>query len=100
MRGSGGQFTRSVPLDLEPYRTQAVDYLFYFPRGGHFDHFPAHVARNETLVAAARVAVVISPRGGRSHLGLVPMTRSMLSEPRRTLSRTSGAFWTAALRWS
>ena len=24
-----GQSTRSVPLDLEPYRTQAVDYLFY-----------------------------------------------------------------------
>ncbi len=49
-----GRFTRAVALDLEPYRTQAVDYLFYFPRGGRFAHFPAHVAKNETLVAAAK----------------------------------------------
>jgi hypothetical protein len=54
---AGGQFTRSVPLDLEPYRTATVDYLFYFPRGGHFLHFPAHVAKNETLVAAAKTTV-------------------------------------------
>src|SRR5262245_32133479 len=54
---AGGQFTRSVPLDLEPYRTHAVDYLFYFPRGGHFAHFPAHVAKNEALVAAAKPTV-------------------------------------------
>jgi hypothetical protein len=54
---ANGQVTRSVPLDLEPYRTQAVDYLFYFPRGGHFAHFPAHVAKSETLVAAAKPTV-------------------------------------------
>jgi hypothetical protein len=54
---AGGQFTRSVPLDLEPYRTQAVDYQFYFPRGGQFTHFPAHVAKNETLVAATKPTV-------------------------------------------
>src|SRR5206468_12136332 len=29
----------------------------YFPRGGHFTHFPAHVAKNETLVAAAKPTV-------------------------------------------
>jgi hypothetical protein len=34
-----------------------VDYLFYFPRGGQFAHFPAHVAKNETLVAATRPTV-------------------------------------------
>jgi hypothetical protein len=54
---AGGQFTRSVPLDLEPYHTQTVDYLFYFPGGGHFLHFPAHVAKNEALVAAAKPTV-------------------------------------------
>jgi hypothetical protein len=54
---AGGQFTRSAPLDLEPYRTGTADYLFYFPRGGHFVHFPAHVAKNETLVAAAKPTV-------------------------------------------
>ena len=48
------QPTRSVPLDLEPYRTQTVDYLFYFPRPGRFAHFPAHVAKNERVVAAAK----------------------------------------------
>ncbi len=50
---AGGQPTKAVPLDLEPYRTQTVDYLFYFPLPGHFAHFPVHVAKNETLVAAA-----------------------------------------------
>ena len=56
-----GRFTRAVPLDLEPYRTQAVDYLFYFPRGGRFAHFPAHVAKNETPVAAAKPAKPAAP---------------------------------------
>lgn len=53
---AGGQYTRSVLLDLEPYRTQTVDYLFYFPRPGKFAHFPAHVAKNEKVVAAAKPA--------------------------------------------
>lgn len=44
--------TRSVALDLEPYRTQTLDYLFYFPLPGRFAHFPIHVARNEALVAS------------------------------------------------
>src|SRR5262249_29091686 len=48
-----GRYTKAVPLELEPYRTQAVDYLFYFPRPGRFAHFPAQVARAERLVAAA-----------------------------------------------
>ncbi len=49
-----GQFTRSLPLDLEPYRTQTVDYFFYFPAAGKFPHFPAHVAKNEQHVGAAQ----------------------------------------------
>jgi hypothetical protein len=48
-----GQFTRSVPLDLQPYHTQTVDYAFYFPKAGTFPHFPAHVAKNEQFAAAA-----------------------------------------------
>lgn len=51
---SNGQYTRSVPLDLEPYRTQTIDYFFYFPKPGKFDHFPIHVAKNEQFVAAAK----------------------------------------------
>src|SRR5262249_46580320 len=50
---SNGQFTRSIPLDLEPYRTQTIDYFFYFPKAGKFPHFPVQVAKNEQFVAAA-----------------------------------------------
>ena len=50
---ANGQFTKSVQVDLEPYRTQTVDYQFYFPLPGRFTHFPAHVARSEHVVAAA-----------------------------------------------
>ena len=51
-----GQFTRSVPLDLEPYRTATIDYAFYFPKAGKYPQFPAHVARNEQFVIAASMA--------------------------------------------
>jgi hypothetical protein len=50
---ANGQFTRSIPLDLEPYRTQTIDYFFYFPKAGKFPHFPVQVARNEQFVVAA-----------------------------------------------
>lgn len=46
-------YTRTVHLDLEPYRTQTLDVHFYFPLPGRFEHFPVHVARNEVLIAAA-----------------------------------------------
>jgi hypothetical protein len=49
---ANGQFTRTVQVDLEPYHTQTIDYLFYFPAPGKFAHFPVHVAKNETLVAS------------------------------------------------
>src|SRR5204862_1844371 len=29
---NNGQFTRSVPIDLQPYHTQTIDYFFYFPK--------------------------------------------------------------------
>jgi uncharacterized protein (UPF0332 family) len=45
--------TRSLHLDLEPYRTQTLEYYFYFPAAGDFMHYPVHVAKNEQLVAAA-----------------------------------------------
>src|SRR4029079_9032035 len=44
------------PLGLCPYRTQTLDYLFYFPSAGRYAHFPVHVAKNEALVAAAAPA--------------------------------------------
>src|SRR5947209_2465597 len=53
---AGWQPTKAVAVDLEPYRTQVIDYLFYFPRPGTFAQFPAHVAKNGAFVAAARPA--------------------------------------------
>ena len=46
------QATKTVQLTLEPYHTQTLDYHFYFPAPGEFTHFPVHVAKNETLIAA------------------------------------------------
>ena len=59
---------RSVPLDLEPYRTQTLDYFFYFPAPGKFAHFPVHVAKNEQLVAAAAAGHVQRRRASRAKL--------------------------------
>jgi hypothetical protein len=55
---SNGQNTKTVQVDLEPYRTQTVDYQFYFPRAGRFTHFPAHVAKSERVVAVAPTAQI------------------------------------------
>ena len=51
---AGGRYTKSVQLNLEPYHTQTIDYLFYFPLPGTFPHFPVHVAKNELHVTAAQ----------------------------------------------
>jgi hypothetical protein len=53
---AGGQFTKSFPLDLEPYRTVAFDVLFYFPKAGRFAQFPAHVSKGDRTVAHAAPA--------------------------------------------
>jgi hypothetical protein len=51
---TAAKFTKAHQLDLEPYRTQTIDYLFYFPAAGRFPQFPVHVAKNEQFVAAAK----------------------------------------------
>ncbi|HEV3021238.1 MAG TPA: hypothetical protein VGX76_02180, partial [Pirellulales bacterium] len=58
------QPTKSIHLGLEPYHTQTLEYHFYFPAAGEFPHFPVHVAKNETLIAATApttLAVVDKP---------------------------------------
>ncbi len=47
------QPTKTIHLDLEPFHTQTLQYHFYFPVAGQFSHFPVHVAKNETPIAAA-----------------------------------------------
>ena len=49
-----GKKTRSLHVDLQPYRTQTTDYFFYFPATGKFDQFPVHVARNGQLITSAK----------------------------------------------
>jgi hypothetical protein len=51
---SGAKFTKAYQLDLEPYRTQTIDYLFYFPTPGKYAQFPVHVAKNEQYVMSAK----------------------------------------------
>jgi hypothetical protein len=66
---ANGQFTRSAPLDLQPYHTQTIDYFFYFPRAGKFNHFPVHVAKNEQFVTAAQpVTFEVVPKPTRLDL--------------------------------
>jgi len=47
----GSRPTRTVPLVLEPYAVQALEYSFVFPAPGEFSHYPAHVSEREDLVA-------------------------------------------------
>lgn len=45
--------TQSVHLELDPYRTSSIEYYFYFPEPGTFEHYPVNVARNEEVIAFA-----------------------------------------------
>ena len=47
------KYTRSTPLNLDPYATSKIEYHFYFPATGDFPHYPVHVAANEKLIANA-----------------------------------------------
>ncbi len=49
----GAKQTRSVHINLAPYNTQTLEYYFYFPADGKYQHYPVHVAQNEQLVAFA-----------------------------------------------
>ena len=50
---SGMKETRNVPVEIEPFHTQTLEYAFYFPRAGAFPHFPVHVARAGKVAAFA-----------------------------------------------
>jgi hypothetical protein len=44
---------QSLPVQIEPYRTQTLDFHFYFPEPGTFTHFPVHLSRNAKTAASA-----------------------------------------------
>lgn len=45
-----GFYTDSKHIELKPFSTTnpPLEFLFYFPKTGDFNHFPVHVACNET----------------------------------------------------
>ncbi len=55
---NGGKATNTVKLNLEPYHTQTLEYFFYFPNAGDYDHFPAHVSEDEALLGHASPATM------------------------------------------
>ncbi|GAB5403646.1 MAG: hypothetical protein Aurels2KO_18770 [Aureliella sp.] len=59
---AGSSETSSVPVDLQPYDTQQIEYAFYFPAAGEFSHYGTQVSDNGQLVAAAesRALTVVS----------------------------------------
>lgn len=58
---SEGFVTRGATVDVPAYGTESIEYSFYFPAPGTFEHYPAHVSRGEAMVAAAepRTLVVV-----------------------------------------
>src|SRR5690606_15274169 len=48
---ANGFVTRDVHVHLHPHGTHAIEYAFYFPHAGSFEHFPIHVAKHGELVA-------------------------------------------------
>ncbi len=69
-----GHYTRSRHIDLQPYRTQTIEYYFYFPTPGQFPQFPVHVAKNEKIVKFAD-----------------PITLNVVAEPTK-IDKTSWAY--------
>jgi hypothetical protein len=49
---AGARPTHTIDLLLEPYGTAGHEYSFYFPAPGTFTHFPVHVSRGGSIVAA------------------------------------------------
>jgi hypothetical protein len=50
---SNAHVTRSVPIELEPFHTKTIEYFFYFPQAGQFQHYPVHVSQDRQLLANA-----------------------------------------------
>src|SRR5690606_38944715 len=50
---AGARPTHTLEVLLQPYGTHGHEYSFYFPAPGRYTHFPVHVSRAGTIVAAA-----------------------------------------------
>ncbi len=49
----GGKVVQSHSLRLEPYSTQQLQYSFYYPQAGEFDHYGAQANVDGSFVASA-----------------------------------------------
>ena len=50
------RITQSIPLQLDAFNTQTLDFHFYFPKPGAFAHYPVHVSRDGKVAASAAPA--------------------------------------------
>lgn len=57
----GSKLTRGSALELQPYSTSQVQYAFYFPAAGEFQHYGAQVS-SQSDVAAVHLAATESSR--------------------------------------
>ena len=48
---AGSKVTKSSPTEIGPYSTKQVQYQFYFPTPGQFEHYGAQISSDETHVA-------------------------------------------------
>lgn len=61
---AGSRSTRSTSLDLAPYSTGQVKYVFYFPEEGEFEHYGAQIseqAQHLTNTTSAKLRVLAEP---------------------------------------
>ncbi len=65
----GVQPTQTVHLALEPYHTQTLEYHFYFPAAGQFEHFPVHVAQTNICWPPLHQQHFLSWRSRQSSIG-------------------------------
>ena len=53
---SNGQVTKTIPVTLDAYRTETIEYYFYFPAAGSYSHYPVQVSEDEKVVVSAEPA--------------------------------------------
>jgi hypothetical protein len=53
MPAKNGFYSKSIPVTLAAYAAHSVEYAFYFATAGTYPHFPVHVSKNESMIAAA-----------------------------------------------
>jgi len=47
---NGGFRTKNFVQKLSSYATASLEYYFYFPQVGKFEHYPAHISRNGEVI--------------------------------------------------